>query len=233
MMPTNLLWHSNAAHSPTGYGQQTALFCDRLKDHYELGISAFYGIEGAPIKWNGVPTYPGIGSTYGNEAIRDHAHVHFDGDLRNGLVVTLMDVWVLDPGIWRHMNVACWVPVDHEPCPPPVAQFFYDSGAVPIAMSRFGERMLRDTGLDPLYVPHGVDTSVYKPVPKAKARKATGLPADKFVVGMVAANKGNPSRKCFDEAFRAFKAFHDTHPTLCCICIPSCRGCLTGSTSQP
>jgi len=28
----------------------------------------------------------------------------------------------------------------------------------------------------------------------------------------VAANKGNPSRKCFDEAFRAFKALHDQHP---------------------
>lgn len=36
------LWHSNAPWSPTGYGQQTALFASRLKEHYKLGISAFY-----------------------------------------------------------------------------------------------------------------------------------------------------------------------------------------------
>jgi glycosyltransferase involved in cell wall biosynthesis len=212
-MTSNLLWHSNAPHSPTGYGTQTALFCARLKDHYDnLGISAFYGLEGAPIKWNGVPVYPGIGSTYGNETIREHAGVHFDGDLRNGLVVTLMDVWVLDPGIWRRMNTCCWVPVDHEPCPPPIAAFFHESGAVPIAMSRFGQTQLRNAGLDPLYMPHGVDCDVYKPQNKAKSRKATGMPADAFIVGMVAANKGNPSRKCFAEAFEAFKLLHDRQP---------------------
>lgn len=122
-----------------------------------------------------------------------------------------MDVWVLDPRIWSEFNVASWVPVDHAPAPDPVVGFFQNSGAVPIAMSRFGEQMLRDAGLDPLYVPHGVDTKVYEPVKRAKARKAVGFPRDAFLVGMVAANKGNPSRKCFAEAFEAFRAFHAKH----------------------
>jgi hypothetical protein len=30
-------------------------------------------------------------------------------------------------------------------------------------MSRFGEQMLKDEGLDPLYVPHGIDTNIYRP----------------------------------------------------------------------
>ena len=39
-----------------------------------------------------------------------------------------------------------------------------------------------------------------------------GLSEDAFLVGMVAANKGrNPSRKSFQQAFEAFKLFHDTH----------------------
>lgn len=203
------LWHSNSPWSPTGYGSQTALFAPKLKDHYDLGISAFYGLEGNLIPWNGIPVMPGMGQTHGNEALPDHANV-FLGGMRGGLVVTLMDVWVLDPAVFRQMNVASWCPVDHEPVPPPVAGYFRNSGAVPIAMSRFGETMLEE--FDPLYVPHGVDCDMLKPIRQTKARDVTGMPKDAFIVGMVAANKGNPSRKCFSEAFQAFKAFHDRHP---------------------
>lgn len=208
----SLLWHSNSPWSPTGYGSQTALFADRLRDKYRVGISSFYGLEGNVLPWKGLPTYPGIGVTHGNETIRAHAGVHFANGLRDGLVVSLMDVWVLDPAVWRRVNHAAWTPVDHEPLPPPIEGFFRGSGAVPIAMSRFGERQLQEAGLDPLYCPHGVDTEVYRPIAKDKARETTKMPQNAFVVGMVAANKGNPSRKCFSEAFQAFARFHQNHP---------------------
>lgn len=207
-----LLWHSNSPTAGTGYGAQTALFATRLKEHYALSISAFYGVEGAVIPWHGIPILPGIANTHGNETILEHARTVFGkGQERDGLTVTLMDVWVLDPRVWSELNTVSWVPVDHDPAPRPVTDFFHASGAVPIAMSRFGEQMLRDAGLDPLYVPHGVDTAVLSPQSKNEAREAIGLP-DKFIVGMVAANKGNPSRKCFIEAFQAFKAHLAKHP---------------------
>lgn len=208
----NLLWHSNAPFAGTGYAQQTSLFLPHLAEHFNLGCSCFYGVEGCIIPWNGVPLYPALGATHGNETILDHARVHFGPDLRAGTVVTLMDVWVLSAPVWRQLNVASWVPVDHEPVPRPVAAYFHDTGAVPIAMSRFGERMLTDAGLDPLYCPHAVDTEVYRPLDKAESREATGIPDDAFVIGMVAANKGNPSRKCFTEALQAFRRFHARHP---------------------
>ena len=44
---------------------------------------------------------------------------------------------------------------------------------IPIAMSRFGERVLRDEGCEPLFVPHGVDTEVFCLVTRA----ATGTPS--------------------------------------------------------
>lgn len=205
---TKLLWHSNAPYTSTGYGEQTGLFTQRLKEHYDLSISAYWGLEGAVLPWNGIPVLPGIGSTFGNECISEHVGKVFDGP-RDGLVVTLMDVWVLDPRVWSQFNTVSWVPVDHDPAPDPVTAFFHSSAAVPVAMSRFGERMLRDADLDPLYVPHGVDTSVYRPLEDARER--TGLPKDAFIVGMFAANKGNPSRKCFAEALTAFKAFQASH----------------------
>lgn len=189
---------------------ETALFTMRLKEHYNLAISAFFGLSGAVIPWNGIPVLPAADPNgYGNDVIREHVQM-FGGDDRT-LVVTLMDAWVLDPQTWGGLDLACWVPVDHEPAPDPVVNFFRNSGAIPIAMSKFGQRMLQDADLDPLYVPHAIDTKAYRPHDQAEARKSLGLDPDDYIVGMVAANKGNPSRKCFAEAFEAFKAFHDRH----------------------
>jgi glycosyltransferase involved in cell wall biosynthesis len=92
-----------------------------------------------------------------------------------------------------------------------VLKFFENTKALPVGMSRFGEGALRTAGLDPLYVPHGVDTTTLYPMDRAEARSVLGLPHDNFVVGMVAANRGNPSRKSLAEAVRAFAEFHQTH----------------------
>lgn len=117
--------------------------------------------------------------------------------------MTLLDVWVLNHELFRYpARTACWVPIDHEPLPPMIEEFFDATDAVPIAMSRFGERALQR--FDPLYVPHGVDLEVFRPLDRREARAKLGLPGDKFIVGMVAANKGNPSRKAFSEAIEAF-----------------------------
>lgn len=201
-----VLWHSNSPWAPTGYGNQTGLFAPRLAKHHELVVSSFYGLEGAPLVWDGVRVLPGLGGTYGNESIPHHARKHFDGDLRGGLVVTLMDVWVLDTQMCSQFDMTCWVPVDHDPAPPMVKAFFRGSGAVPIAMSRFGEERLEE--FDPLYVPHAVDTKVFRPIDQGEAREKLGMESDQFLVGMVAANKGNPSRKSFVAALQAFAELH-------------------------
>jgi glycosyltransferase involved in cell wall biosynthesis len=101
------------------------------------------------------------------------------------------------------------VPVDHDPAPPAVPAFFAASGAVPIAMSRFGAERLGD--LDPLYVPHGVATQVFTPQDRGEQRAAGGLPADAFIVGIVAVNKGAPSRKSLAEMIQAFAIFRARH----------------------
>jgi glycosyltransferase involved in cell wall biosynthesis len=81
-----------------------------------------------------------------------------------------------------------------------------------IVFSHFGERMMREAGLNFYYVPHGVDTEIFKPTPQEQARKTLSLPNDRFVVGMVAANKGNPSRKAFVQQISAFAEFHKRFP---------------------
>lgn len=201
-----ILWASNAPWAQTGYGTQTAQVVRRLAaDGHDVAVAANYGLHGQVMDWGGIPVYPGGYETWSNDVIGAHA-AHFGADW----VIALADAWVLKAPSLQQLNLAVWTPVDHVPTPPRVGKFFREFGAVPIAMSDFGRRMLDREHLDPLYAPHGIDTSTYRLVDDAKRRM--GIP-DGFVVGMVAANKGNaPSRKGFPEAFMAFSKFHKTHP---------------------
>lgn len=205
-----ILWHSNAPWANTGYGQQTATFTPRLAAAgHDVAISAFWGLGGSPLNWEGMTVYP-ADERWGNRTLPVLADRHApDGD---SLVITLMDVWVLTNPNLRELNLASWVPVDHAPLPPKVHAFFANTGATPIAMSRFGERMLREAGHTPLYVPHGIDTSVFRPRldMRAQVREVMGIPQDAFVIGMNAANKGAlPPRKAFPQVFQAFKRLRD------------------------
>jgi glycosyltransferase involved in cell wall biosynthesis len=124
-----------------------------------------------------------------------------------------MDVWVLSPDITRQVHWCPWFPVDHAPVPPGVLNAL-TAAYQPIAYSKFGVNELQKAGVTTaMYVPHGVDTKVFRPRPRAKARALLGgCPPDDFLVGIVAANKGNPSRKAFDQQIRAFATFNRRHP---------------------
>ena len=80
-----------------------------------------------------------------------------------------------------------------------------------MAMSRFGERLLRQGGLYPSYIPHAVDRSVYRPLDGSKTRAACGVDDGTFVVGLCAANR-DVFRKGFTEQFQAFAQFAARHP---------------------
>ena len=149
----------------------------------------------------------------GNRWLPAHVAHHAGGpNVQDVQVITLMDVWILNNPVFAQLRMASWVPIDHDPCPPAVASFFTAYGSTPIAMSRFGQDRLRDEGLEPLYVPHGVDTELMRPMDKTRVRQLMKIPEDAFVVGMVANNSGAiVSRKAFGEVFQAFAQFQKTH----------------------
>jgi glycosyltransferase involved in cell wall biosynthesis len=208
-----ILLHSNSPWVGTGYGQQCAIWAPRLASlGHEVIISAFWGLNGASTQWNGHLVLPGGQDPYGSDIIVSHARY-----VKADLVITLMDVWPLDANQVRSLRadhgipVAHWMPVDCNPLGVMDERHLKATGAIPVAMSRYGQAKLAEAGLDSLYVPHGIEaTRTFTPGKRDEARKALGVD-DRFVIAMNAANK-DAIRKGFPEQMLAFARFRKKHP---------------------
>jgi len=204
-----ILIHSNGPMVPSGYGQQTRLLIPRLTAMgHEVAVSAFYGLSGAPIKWEGCTVFPAGQQEYGVDVLVPHA-LTWGSDL----VLTLMDFWKLLPCAQdlAGLNVAAWLPNDCTPLGRGDRQALAASQATPIAMSRFGQKQLQDAGYgDAAYVPHAVDRAVFSPPEdRSKLRQELGVD-DRFIIGICAANH-DALRKAWPEQFAAFAKFHKHH----------------------
>lgn len=104
-----------------------------------------------------------------------------------------------------------WFPIDSEPVPPPVLNVVKEAWK-PLVYSRFGQKMMEDAGVECTYIPHGIDRTFFQPMNQDAARERLGWPKDRYIVGMVAANKDRPSRKAFTANLAAFAAFQKDHP---------------------
>jgi glycosyltransferase involved in cell wall biosynthesis len=205
----NILWLSNAPWASTGYGNQTRLFTPRIKAMgHNLAICAFYGLEGGLLTTDGIPVFPKGKHAYGIDIAAEHGR-----SFGAQVIISLIDAWVMDGNMLQQYGLKWvpWYPVDMEPLAPPIKAQIARAYRR-IVFSRYGERITQEAGLDCFYVPHGVETDIYKPVDRVQARERLKLPTDKFIVGMVAANKGFPPRKAFYQNIEAYARFHKKHP---------------------
>ena len=221
-----ILIHSNSPTSFTGYGVQVALLAARLADDgHDVAISATYGQPAG----NGVGrwttpsgktlrVYPNWVLVSGEDVLYAHAKNHFGTE--DGWIICLIDVWSMRGNGAAEFNMVAWAPVDHDPVPPIVSEFFDRTPtALPLAMSRHGQAEFIRTGVAADYIPLAVDTSVFRPTFEATidgqtvtAREFMQLPDGAFVVGMVGMNKDPNDRKNFGIAIQAFAEFHRSHP---------------------
>jgi glycosyltransferase involved in cell wall biosynthesis len=201
-----LIWWSNAPGVSSGYGNQTALFAPRINAiGHPTALFAFAGLQNGTIIWEGLRVYPKTLDRYGNDSLSSHA-THWKADV----VISLFDAIMAQPHTFRGVPWCPWFPIDsHKIRVKELA--IVKQAYQPLVFSRFGEEVARQAGLDPRYVPHGIDTAVFRPGDKLAVQEQLHLPADRFVVGMVAANQGKPSRKAFPEQFQAFAEFKRRH----------------------
>jgi glycosyltransferase involved in cell wall biosynthesis len=220
--------YGNSPQAGTGYGVQINHLVTRLKrEGHDVAVSVTFGHQVGVRKWatpyGDVTLYPSGYLENSVDVLYHNAMHFFGGDPKAGWIIPLTDMWALNvaPNILplSEFNVLAWTPVDHFPCPEGVIKFFHrNPDAVPVAMSRFGERMFIEAGLNPTYAPLAVDTKVYKPThtveidgKRVAGRTLFNIPQNAFAVLMVAMNKDPNDRKGFNEAFRAFGRFWKDH----------------------
>jgi hypothetical protein len=207
-----IVWASNAPWTATGYGEQTQQAVRRIKAAgHEIAVASNYGLEGSTMEWEGIQVYPRGLDVYSNDVIPAYAMDFGKPTGQQALVITLFDCWVFKGAGWDLMErVASWVPIDHFPAPTPVLEWLARPNVTPIAMSQFGRDAIERAGIEALYVPHAIDTKVFRPTELIQgsdgavpARTWMGIPEDAYVIGMVSANKGSVDRKSFAESFLA------------------------------
>lgn len=214
---------SNNPGVPTGYGVQAKMLVDRLMRHnVDTAVLSNYGTEGAMSSYQSpygeVPIYPRGMTGYSADVLKRYHERHLAGREISNFVLTLYDVWVYQ-GIKEldSLDFVSWTPIDHITMPPKVGEWCKQDNVYPLAMSPYGQRTFEILGIESTYIPHAVDTSVFKPtyeIEKTPIREYLGLKDSDFVVGMVAANKANGQihRKAFAENLMAFSMFKKSHP---------------------
>jgi glycosyltransferase involved in cell wall biosynthesis len=130
--------------------------------------------------------------------------------------MTLYDVWVYNQMDYKG-DIISWVPMDHLTITPGVREFLTKPNVIPVTMAPHGQEIMQALGLESTYIPHGIDTNVYKPtyeIAGKNIREFMGIPEDAFLVGIVAANKANGQihRKAYAENLLAFAMHLKAHP---------------------
>lgn len=175
-----------------------------------IAMFAWYGLQGGTHEVGGIRCYPAGTDPYGNDIIGAHTK-----DFGANVVVSLIDVWVMkqtaekiSPALWLP-----WLPIDHDPVPPAVLDSL--KGAyLPLTYSKWGHQLLAAAGVNNVYIPHGVEPSVYRVNTEEavrRFRREVLFGADHLTV-MVAANKGFPDRKAFQVQLRAWAQFAKDKP---------------------
>ncbi|CAB5217057.1 Glycosyl transferase, family 1 [uncultured Caudovirales phage] len=218
-MSLAMLTVTNALWSRSGYGTQGLQWLTRVaKDGHKVAVAANYGLEGTVTEWAGIPHFPRGTDRFSNDVVTAYFE---DWSARHpndtALLATLYDVWVLNASIYDKANVLSWVPIDSAPVAKPVAAFLRKPNVTPVAMSKFGRDQMLAAGIDCEYVPHAIDTELYKHTASVETASGTltgrqlmGFDDDVFVVGAFNANQDS-QRKAWPEILLAFSLWAKNH----------------------
>ena len=214
---------SNSPGMPTGYGIATEALVNLLKrDGADVAALSNYGHEGINSTYKTqhgeIPLYARGNEAYSNDVAPAH-HKHWKAINADqpDLMITLYDVWVLNSKSYDSIPIASWTPIDHNPVPPAVLQWLKKDNVTPLAMSKFGLEQINKVGVEGHYIPHSIDTKVFKPtdnIGEMSGQEFMGFEDDRFIVGMNAANKasGIIHRKAFGENMMAFAMLCRKYP---------------------
>lgn len=202
-----ILWNSDKILGYSAYSKVTKELCMRLADkgydiaHIPMGVANKMG------NWvyKNILIYES-----GNDPFNEDVALRHYVDFKADIMVVLKDIWVLNRIHDLGINFVPYVPVDHSPVSQMITSRLQTAFRV-ITPSRHGQRELMNAGFTSTYIPHGVDSNIFRPLDKKVCKKLWYLDEDDFTVMFVGRNQ---SRKMIPRVLRAYKLFRERNPDI-------------------
>jgi glycosyltransferase involved in cell wall biosynthesis len=203
----HVLWMSDSPDSPTGFGNVTRFVCSGLADLGHRVSILGWQTKGTPIVWHSCQLYPTGYSDVGADVL-----LFYLQRLRPDILITLGNVWWLSwitHPLIATSGVPWWLyyPLDGD-CgegrlPESWVQVLRRVD-LPVAMSRYGLEVTARNGVASAYIPHGVDTGLFRPpAVKSEAKAAFGY-RERFVI---LSDARNQARKLLPRTLEIFRRF--------------------------
>jgi glycosyltransferase involved in cell wall biosynthesis len=213
--PIDVIWISDSPETPSGFGNVTRFVCEGLaRRGYRVSILGWQTTQ--THEWHGCQVHSIGLHPFGFDAL-----FSLLARVRPQVVAALGDIWWLPyfsaPHIRRQMEMidAPWLlyfPIDgnmaNERLPEGWLELLREVD-VPVAMSRYGQRIVQNAGILCEYIPHGVDLDIFSPPPDREAAKARVDAAGKFVVF---SDCRNQPRKMIPRLLDVFAEFSKRRP---------------------
>ena len=198
-----LLFVSDSIWLPTGYGKVSKYLVSFLKKDFDV---IFLSV-----------TDPTLGSIKIGE-IECFRYVRNELDLlwfytnfKVDIVLLLKEPWVL-PNIDKiPIHYILYSP--YTQCEPPKDYLYYASLAIDTWLpSKYETEQVKKYGIDATYMPHGVDTKIFKPLDNIKElKKKYGFDRFDIVIGLFGMNT---LRKVLPNQLEGIKVFIDNNPDI-------------------
>ncbi|MHA1880417.1 MAG: glycosyltransferase family 4 protein [Candidatus Heimdallarchaeota archaeon] len=211
-----LFWVSDSPTIPTGYAQVTRNVLNTLAK-IKMPVAAmgfqYMGRRMTRFELDDTPTqeyslFPNGAGANPYEAAKNMVDIYvnmFHPEYLCFLCDMFMINWILEKN-YKDTKLMMYFPFDSETVYEKSDEVLRKMD-IRVAMSKFAKNLLqKETGLDSYYIPHGVDTHLFRPLPKSvrsRLREENGF-EDKFIVGSVARNQ---SRKVIPRLCQAFAKF--------------------------
>jgi glycosyltransferase involved in cell wall biosynthesis len=211
----HVLWVSDSPDTPSGFGNVTRQVCEGLaRRGHQVSILGWQTRE--PGQWNGCRLFPTQSDRLGSDAL-----FPLLVRTRPDVVIALADVWWLPyfgaPHVRRQMELTdtpwfLYFPIDGDIGDNRLPLSWIEmlnQVDVPVAMSRYGQRVARNCDIQCEYIPHGVDLNIFRPPASREAAKAQFGYEGRFVV---LSDSRNQPRKMLPRLLDVFATFAANRP---------------------
>src|SRR6266849_9549493 len=203
-----ILWMSDSPTTPSGYGNVTRFVCAGLAERGHQVSILGWQTKGQPTPWQNCMLYPSGHSA--DELLNNLRRLQPDVLVIQTDVLWLAFLKYLTIANFMHTAGITWAfyyPIDGDAGEKRLPSGWIDvlkTVDLPIAMSHYTHDVTQANGLEPAYIPHGVDTKVFEPpANKRLAKQALGYEG-KFVV---LSDARNQLRKMLPRTLEIFRRF--------------------------